>query len=87
MQQGLILGLTAMIVTASVIIEIEKDPPTMDWVRQCLWGKENSYKGESEEIETSIRRLTDETMASLATSEKQRLCYVRALSARTGMDS
>ncbi|KWB69882.1 hypothetical protein WL38_10590 [Burkholderia ubonensis] len=45
-----ILGLTAIILVASVIIEIEKDPPTMDWVRQCLWGRENNYKNEIEEI-------------------------------------
>jgi hypothetical protein len=44
-----ILGLTVVIVVTSVIIEIEKDPPTMDWVRQCLWGKENNYKDEAEE--------------------------------------
>ncbi|MGY4835702.1 T6SS effector BTH_I2691 family protein [Burkholderia pyrrocinia] len=46
-----ILGLTAVIFVASVIIEVEKDPPTMDWVRQCLWGKENNYKNETEEID------------------------------------
>ncbi|WP_332451342.1 T6SS effector BTH_I2691 family protein, partial [Burkholderia ubonensis] len=45
-----ILGLTAIILVTSVIIEIEKDPPTMDWVRQCLWGRENNYKNEIEEI-------------------------------------
>ncbi|KWZ52722.1 hypothetical protein WK57_27170 [Burkholderia ubonensis] len=31
-----IFGLTMVILVTSVIIEIEKDPPTMDWVRQCL---------------------------------------------------
>ncbi|WP_232445820.1 hypothetical protein, partial [Burkholderia ubonensis] len=45
-----IFGLTMVILVTSVIIEIEKDPPTMDWVRQCLWGKENNYKNAAEEI-------------------------------------
>jgi hypothetical protein len=57
MQQGLILGLTAMIVTTNVIIEIEKDPPTMDWVRQCLWGTENNYKDELEESDNFNKAL------------------------------
>ncbi|OJB47093.1 hypothetical protein BGV59_23190 [Burkholderia ubonensis] len=45
-----VLGLTAVIFITSIIIEIEKDPPTMDWVRQCMWGKENNYKNAAEEI-------------------------------------
>ncbi|KVG81962.1 hypothetical protein WJ36_13055 [Burkholderia ubonensis] len=45
-----VFGLTVVILVASVVIEIEKDPPTMDWVRQCLWGKENNYKNAAEEI-------------------------------------
>ncbi|AET92158.1 hypothetical protein BYI23_C000120 [Burkholderia sp. YI23] len=53
-----ILGLTAAILVVSVIIEIEKDPPTMDWVRQCLWGKENNYRDEAEETDNFNKALT-----------------------------
>ncbi|WP_196222264.1 hypothetical protein [Burkholderia ubonensis] len=53
----IVLGLTAVILITSIIIEIEKDPPTMDWVRQCLWGKENNYKDATEEMDNFNKAL------------------------------
>ncbi|CAM3446649.1 hypothetical protein BUUB107078_32160 [Burkholderia ubonensis] len=29
----------------------------MDWVRQCLWGKENNYKNEAEELDNFDKAL------------------------------
>ncbi|WP_332457776.1 T6SS effector BTH_I2691 family protein [Burkholderia ubonensis] len=52
-----IFWLTAVIFVASIIIEVEKDPPTIDWVRQCLWGKENNYKSEAEELDNFDKAL------------------------------
>ncbi|KVR28804.1 hypothetical protein WK14_08120 [Burkholderia ubonensis] len=52
-----ILGLTFVIFVASAIIEIEKDPLTMDWVRQCLWGKENNYRDAAEEMDNFNKAL------------------------------
>ncbi|CAG4928538.1 T6SS effector BTH_I2691 family protein [Paraburkholderia saeva] len=52
----IIFGLTLVILVVSVIIEVEKDPPTMDWVRQCLWGKENNY-AEAEEMDNFKKAL------------------------------
>lgn len=52
-----IFWLTAVIFVASIIIEVEKDPPAMDWVRQCLWGKENNYKNEAEELDNFDKAL------------------------------
>ncbi|MBR8233188.1 hypothetical protein K6W26_25380 [Burkholderia sp. AU42008] len=52
-----VLGLTVVILVVSVIIEIEKDPPTMDWVRQCLWGKENKYRDAAEEMDNFNKAL------------------------------
>lgn len=45
-----VFALTLVILVVGIIIEIEKDPPTMEWVRQCLWGTENNYQGEAEEM-------------------------------------
>ncbi|WP_244140568.1 hypothetical protein [Burkholderia sp. BCC1047] len=53
----IVFGLTAIILTVSVVIEIEKDPPTMDWLRQCLWGGEGNYKDTRDEIENFYKAL------------------------------
>ncbi|WP_321876920.1 T6SS effector BTH_I2691 family protein [Paraburkholderia bannensis] len=53
-----IFGLTLVILVVSVVIEIEKDPPTMEWVRQCLWGKENNYQSEVEETDNYNKALS-----------------------------
>jgi hypothetical protein len=44
-------------VKRKIPIGIEKDPPTIDWVRQCLWGKENNYKDESKESDNFSKAL------------------------------
>ncbi|KVZ94018.1 hypothetical protein WL25_14790 [Burkholderia ubonensis] len=53
----IVVGIAAIILVVGVIIEIEKDPPTMDWVRQCLWGKENNYRGAAEEMDNFNKAL------------------------------
>ena len=40
---------TAVVIVFSVLIEIFKDPPTLTWTRNCLWGRENSYQDGREE--------------------------------------
>ncbi|WP_327783024.1 T6SS effector BTH_I2691 family protein [Burkholderia ubonensis] len=52
-----VFGLTVVILVASVVIEIEKDPPTMDWVRQCLWGEESNYRDAAEEMDNFNKAL------------------------------
>ncbi|MFA8395245.1 hypothetical protein ACEPUD_34675, partial [Burkholderia ubonensis] len=52
-----VLWFTFAILIISVIIEIEKDPPTMDWVRQCLWGRENNYRDATEEMDNFNKAL------------------------------
>ncbi|KWD86385.1 hypothetical protein WL71_13120 [Burkholderia ubonensis] len=34
----IVFGLAVVILATSIVIEIEKDSPSMDWVRQSLWG-------------------------------------------------
>lgn len=52
-----ILGLSLVILAANVAIEFEKDTPAMDWVRQCLWGKESNYSSEAEELDNFNKAL------------------------------
>ncbi|KWI54519.1 hypothetical protein WM05_08670 [Burkholderia ubonensis] len=52
-----VFGLTVVILVASVVIEIEKDPPNMDWVRQCLWGEESNYRDAAEEMDNFNKAL------------------------------
>jgi hypothetical protein len=52
-----ILGLSLVIFAVSVAIEFEKDAPAMDWVRQCLWGKEGNYSSEAEELDNFNKAL------------------------------
>ncbi|MBN3854877.1 hypothetical protein G3N59_15950 [Paraburkholderia sp. Ac-20340] len=40
---------TAIVLILSVVIDIFKDPPTLTWTRNCLWGPDNSYQDGSEE--------------------------------------
>ncbi|WP_321889053.1 hypothetical protein [Paraburkholderia bannensis] len=34
---------TAIILVISVVIDLLKDPPTLTWTRNCLWGPSKSY--------------------------------------------
>ena len=52
-----VFGLTLVILVVSVIIEMEKDPVTTEWVRQCLWGSENSYQDGTEEMQNFDKAL------------------------------
>ncbi|MCA8298265.1 hypothetical protein LGN19_31200 [Burkholderia sp. AU30198] len=40
---------TAVILILTVTIDIFKDPPTLTWTRNCLWGPENSFEDGPEE--------------------------------------
>ncbi len=53
----MIFALLAIILVAGVVVELEEDPATMAWIRQCLWGRENNYQSETEEIENFKRAL------------------------------
>ncbi|WP_174390915.1 hypothetical protein [Burkholderia metallica] len=53
----IVFGLTVIILATSIVIEIEKDPPSMDWVRQSLWGGENNYRDGREERENFYKAL------------------------------
>ncbi|WP_157647344.1 hypothetical protein [Burkholderia ubonensis] len=53
----IVFGLVVVILATSIVIEIEKDPPSMDWVRQSLWGEENNYRDGREEMENFYKAL------------------------------
>ncbi|WP_155640902.1 T6SS effector BTH_I2691 family protein [Burkholderia pseudomultivorans] len=46
---------TAIILALSVLIDIFRDPPTLTWARNCLWGPEDSYEDGSEEQANFIK--------------------------------
>lgn len=53
----IILGLTAAIFVLSIIIEVNGEPATLMWTRQCLWGSESNYADEREEAENFNKAL------------------------------
>lgn len=48
---------TAIILALTVVIDIFKDPPTIRWTRNCLWGPDNSYSDGPEE-QSDFRKAT-----------------------------
>jgi hypothetical protein len=40
---------TAIVLVLSVAIDLFKDPPTLTWTRNCMWGPANSYQDGPEE--------------------------------------
>lgn len=46
----IVLGISVAILIIGVVVEVKKDPPAMDWLRQCLWGSETNYRTMSEEM-------------------------------------
>lgn len=40
---------TAIVLVLSVVIDLFKDPPTLTWTRNCMWGPANSYQDGPEE--------------------------------------
>ncbi|KAF1039964.1 MAG: hypothetical protein GAK33_00964 [Burkholderia lata] len=49
---------TAIVLVLSVVIDLFKDPPTLTWTRNCMWGPANSYQDGPEEQDNFQRATT-----------------------------